>query len=159
MLKKVLPLLFVLTGCASGELFVYNQEGKTVGHCTSGFDWHPYGVQASTDWILHYCAQIALAACKEKHQGECTTSLPELVARDFSLPVPPQGEQWHKINARSAFFANEITETQYGYILAKIENDHTLAYQKAEADLAAGHLSTSEYEAKLRAADLAFNGK
>lgn len=153
-LTSLVLVLIMLSGCASGILHIYDADGKVVGECTSGYEWHPYGVEASRDWLLNYCAEMALAECGDN----CTVSNPDVIDKDYSLPSPPEGEEWNKKNAWQAFSSGAITETVYGYILAYAENLFYLRVRKARQDLAEGKISQDEFERTEANANSRFEG-
>ena len=151
----LLCFALILAGCAGGRLEIYNVDGKVVGECVSGFDWHPYGVNDSVDWVLNYCARQMLdSGC-----DSCSVSNPGLLERDYSLPEPPEGENWNKRNAWQAFSEQKISERHYGYVLASIETIRMLALQDAEEKRRSGAVDQKEYLELVRRAEAEFSGE
>jgi hypothetical protein len=49
-LLKTIIVLFFLSGCAERVIDISDKEGKVLGGCNAGFDWHFYGLQDSIDY-------------------------------------------------------------------------------------------------------------
>ncbi|REL32175.1 hypothetical protein [Thalassotalea euphylliae] len=150
----IVVLTVTLFGCASGQLDLYNAEGKKVGECTAGYDWHPYGVKDSVDWLLNWCAQQAIAQGMEVAR----VSEPAILQKDYSYPKPTAADYWTKKSSKAAFHANIITETEYGYILADIENQFYLRNVDAQKQLEQGEISEQDYRQLLEESALIFYG-
>jgi len=56
-LLKTIVVLFFLSGCAERVIDISDKEGKIVGGCNAGFDWHFYGLQDSIDYLLYECVK------------------------------------------------------------------------------------------------------
>lgn len=147
--------LFFLVGCASGRLDILDTNGKVVGECTAGYNWHFYGASDSVDWLLNYCAQEALKETQENY----TVSDESIINKDYTIPAPPTGESWNKLTAWHAFKLTHISEKVYGYILADIENVFYLSNVKAQELLENGDISKAEYNQRIESAKLSFYGE
>ena len=134
----MIALSFLLSGCAERVIDISDTEGKIVGGCNAGFDWHFYGLQDSIDYVLYECAKDSIA------KGY-TISDSRLLSIDFSLPDPPKGQMWNKKIAMSQFHSGKITERKLGYILAETELQYTKIVRAAEKDLASKKITQSEF--------------
>ncbi|KTF17028.1 hypothetical protein [Pseudoalteromonas sp. H105] len=144
----VVVVLIFLSGCAERTIDITDKEGKIIGGCNAGYDWHFYGLQDSIDYMLYECAKGSIA-------NGFKISDERLLTLDFTLPPPPDGESWNKQLAMSHFHKNTMTERKLGYILAAIEFDYQKVVWSAEDDLASGDITQAEFndivkEAKLR---------
>lgn len=137
-LFKTIVLLFLLSGCAERIINISDKEGKIVGGCNAGFDWHFYGLQDSIDYLLYECAKDSIA------KGY-TISDERLLSIDFSLPDPPKGQSWNKKLAMGQFHSGKITERKLGYILAATEFQYIKIIRTAKDDLASGKLTEFEF--------------
>ncbi|AOW78708.1 hypothetical protein A3Q34_18825 [Colwellia sp. PAMC 20917] len=137
-LFKTIVLLFFLSGCAERVIDISDKEGKIVGGCNAGFDWHFYGLQDSIDYVLYECAKDLIA------KGY-TISDERLLSIDFSLPDPPKGQSWNKKLAMIQFHSGKITERKLGYILAATEFQYIKIIRTAKGDLASGKMTESEF--------------
>jgi hypothetical protein len=151
----VLSYVCLISGCASGNLNLYGQEGEKVGECTAGFDWHPIGVKHSVDWVLNYCYQLAIS------EGDNVKSVSDksVIEKDYSYPLHKSGMPWNKKLAWSAFWSDEVNEVQYGYIVADLENEYHLKIMRVEEQLSVGAITQEQYKALLARARYAFHGK
>lgn len=155
---KVLASLFLLiivSGCASGRLAFYDSDGNVVGECVGGYDWHFYGVKDSVDWILNWCAQKAIK------EGMVFSSVSDesILLKDYSYPNPKLDEVWNKKTAWKAFRSNYISEKEYGYILADIENTFYLKNIEAQSQLEAGVIDESQYNELIEKNKVLFYGE
>ncbi|WP_076411197.1 hypothetical protein [Shewanella sp. UCD-KL12] len=140
-----------LVGCAQGRLDVIDTNGKVIGECSAAFAWHWYGAKDSVNYILNLCAQ-------EQIVKGYTISDKTVLVNDYTLPVPPKGSVWNKITAKAQFKTGNISEQQYGYILAAIEYEYILKVEQAENDLARALISKKDFEQAIEKAKLEFNG-
>lgn len=138
-LSKIVLALCCLSGCAERSINITDQNGKMVGGCVAGFDWHFYGLQDSIDYMLYECAKDAIA------QG-FQVSDERLLTLDFTLPPVPDGNSWNKQLAMQHFHKGSITETQLGYILAAVEYEYQKTVFSAESDLANGKITQAEFD-------------
>ena len=138
-LVKIIVLLLCLSGCAERVIDIRDKEGKVVGGCNAGFDWHLYGLQDSIDYLLYECAKESIA------KGY-TISDERLLTIDFTLPEPPKGQLWNKKLAMSQFHRGKISERKLGYILAATEYQYFKTIWAAEDDLANGKISEVEFD-------------
>lgn len=155
-MSKIIMLVaaFVLSGCASGQLDLYNAKGKKVGECTAGYDWHLYGVEHSVDWLLNWCAQNAIKEGIEV----ATVSDPSILQKDYAYPKPASGTYWTKKTSYKAFRSDVITEKEYGYILADIENEFYKRNQVTQQKFAQGKINEDEFHQLMKASKLIFYG-
>lgn len=128
-----------LSGCAERSIDILDNNGKVVGGCIAGFDWHLYGLQDSIDYMLYTCF-------KESVEKGLTISDPSLLNRDFSLPPVPDGhDYWTKKLAMEHFNADKISERKLGYILADTEWEYRLTIMAAENELADGKITQRQF--------------
>ncbi|MFT5162151.1 MAG: hypothetical protein ACI9FJ_000719 [Alteromonadaceae bacterium] len=152
-IKLYLAIAILLSGCAGGRLDIMDQDGKIVGECIAGYDWHFDGLEDSIDYALYQCA-------KESIEKGHTISDKSLLALDFTLPQPPDGNKlWNKKRAMAHFHAGDIKEQQLGYILAAIELEYMMIGWAAQADLAAGKISQTELDQIIKAARFIWLGE
>ncbi len=144
-------VLFFVSGCAERAIDISDQQGKIVGNCIAGYDWHFYGLADSIDYMLYQCAKDAIA------KG-LTISDPRLLTLDFTLPQPPEGKSWNKKLALSAFHNGKITETELGYILAEIEYQYQQLIWQAENQLASGKITKAEFNQVIKNAKFTWLG-
>lgn len=138
-LFKTFIILLCLSGCAERRINIIDEEGKIVGGCVAGYDWHFYGLQDSIDYMLYECAKDSIA------KGFLISDT-RLLILDFTLPQSPDGEPWNKKIAMHHFHEGNITERKLGYILAAIENEYQKVTWKAEDDLADGKISQNQFD-------------
>jgi len=151
-LLKTIVILFLLSGCAERVIDITDKDGKVVGGCNAGFDWHFYGLQDSIDYLLYECAKDSIA------KGY-TISDERLLTIDFTLPAPPAGKSWNKKLAMQHFHHGRITEKKLGYILAAIEYEYQKVAWTAEDDLASGKITKTEFNKVVKAAKLKWLGE
>lgn len=116
LVKSPSILIFTLTlfGCASGQRDLNDSEGKKVGECTAGYDWHFYGAKHSVDWLLNWCAKKAIKEGIEV----ADVSEPSIPQKDYSYPEPISGVYWTKASSLKAFRSDLITEKRKGELLS-----------------------------------------
>lgn len=148
---KIIVVLFCLSGCAERVINITDKEGKIVGGCNAGFDWHFYGLQDSIDYMLYECAKDSIAKGFK-------ISDERLLTLDFTLPQPPEGELWNKKIAMREFHNGSLTERKLGYILAAIEYDYQKVAWKADSDLASGTITKAEFNKIIKDAKLKWLG-
>ena len=144
-LLVVIAFLCCLAGCAERVIDITDEDGKVVGGCNAGYDWHFYGLQDSIDYMLYECAKDSIAKGFK-------ISDERLLTLDFTLPEAPDGKAWNKALAMHHFHQGDITEQKLGYILAAIEYDYYLATRSANDDLLKGKITEQEYEAIVKEA-------
>lgn len=151
----VLSLVVLVSGCASGQLDLYGSDGKKIGECTAGYDWHLIGVEHSVNWLLNYCYEVSLS------NGDSVESVSDasIIEIDYSYPAHPSGAPWSKKLAWSAYWSDVINEEEYGYIVADLENVYYLSTLEAETQLLEGVITQSQYESLISEAKSAFHGK
>ena len=151
-LLKIIVVLFCLSGCAERVINITDKEGRIVGGCNAGFDWHFYGLQDSIDYMLYECAKDSIA------KG-FTISDERLLILDFTLPQPPEGKSWNKKLAMHHFHKGNITERKLGYILAAIEYEYQKVAWPAEDDLANGKITQDEFNKVIKDAKFKWLGE
>jgi hypothetical protein len=151
-LLKTIVVLFFLSGCAERVIDISDNEGKIVGGCNAGFDWHFYGLQDSIDYVLYECAKDSIA------KGY-TISDERLLTIDFTLPEPPTDKSWNKKLAMQQFHGGKITERKLGYILAAIEYEYMKIVRPAEDDLDSGKITKNEFNKIVKDAKLNWLGE
>ena len=145
-------MLFFLSGCAERVINITDKEGRIVGGCNAGFDWHFYGLQDSIDYMLYECAKDSIA------KG-FTISDERLLILDFTFPQPPVGQSWNKKLAMHHFHKGNITERKLGYILAAIEYEYQKVAWPAEDDLANGKITQDEFNKVIKDAKFKWLGE
>lgn len=151
----VLGAIGILSGCASGQLDMYDADGQKIGECTAGYNWHPIGVKASVNWLLNYCVELAKREGSEIH----SVSDPSVLKKDYNYPAHSSGENWTKKRAWEAYWSDTISEQQYGYIVADLENEYFLISQTLERQLNSGEITQQQYIDLIAKAEYAFHGK
>jgi hypothetical protein len=149
---KVVVVIFFLSACAERVIDITNKNGKIIGGCNAGFDWHFYGLQDSIDYILYQCAKDSIA------KGH-TISDKRLLSIDFTLPDPPPGKSWNKKLAMEQFHKGKISERRLGYILAAVEYDYMKVVWSAEDDLASKKITEAEFNKLISDAKLIWHGE
>ena len=145
-------LIILLSACAERQIDIIDQDGKVVGGCIAGYDWHFYGLQDSIDYMLYQCAKESIAA------GYSITDRP-LLGKDFSLPRPPEGKSWNKKLAMEYFRKGDITERKLGYVLAEIEYKYRKTIMEAEDDLSEGKIDKVKFNQIAKKAKIAWLGE
>ncbi len=151
-LLKVFIVLIFLSGCAERAIDITDNEGKIVGGCKAGYNWHLYGLQDSIDYMLYECAKESIAKGLK-------ISDERLLTLDFTLPQPPNGKLWNKKLAMQHFHKGKITERQLGYILAAIEYKYQKTKWLAEDNLANGKLTQIEFKEIIKKAKFKWLGE
>ena len=151
-LVNIIILFVFLSGCAERVIDISDNEGKIVGGCNAGFDWHLYGLQDSIDYMLYECAKDSIA------KGY-TISDERLLTIDFTLPAPPKDQLWNKKIAMSEFHSGKITERELGYVLAETEYQYIRVIWVAEDDLANGKITQTEFNEIDKTAKLKWLGE
>ena len=151
-LLMILVVLFFLSGCAERTINITDKEGKIVGGCNAGFDWHFYGLQDSIDYMLYECAIDSIAKGFK-------ISDERLLTLDYTLPQAPEGKSWNKKLAMHHFHEENITERKLGYILAAIEYEYQKVAWPAEDDLADGKITQAEFNQIIKDAKFKWLGE
>lgn len=134
---------------------MYNAQGQKVGECVAGYDWHPIGAEASVDWFLNYCVEVAKSEGSEIH----SVSDDSVLHKDYSYPLHPSGENWTKKLAWDAYWSDTICADQYGYIVAELENVFFLTSQSIESQLKSGQITKQKHKQLVAKAELVFHGE
>ncbi|MBU2978809.1 hypothetical protein [Alteromonas sp. C1M14] len=151
----VLSLSYSLFGCASGKLDMFDTQGQKIGECTAGYKWHLIGAEASRDWLLNYCVETA------KSEGDFVFRVSDqsILEKDYSYPSHPSGLKWTRKLAWDAYWSDLISEREYGYIVAELENVFFLRSLELENELQSGEISRQQYTNLMKKAESAFHGK
>jgi hypothetical protein len=150
---KFLFITLLVSSCSGREIDILNTEGKVVGGCYGGVDWHFYGMQDTIDYQLYSCY-------KESVGKGLTISDASLLTKDFTLPPVPDGfQQWNKKLAMHHYRKNDITEQKLGYILGAIEITYTNVVWPARDDLADGKISQAEFNKIEKKAKFIWHGQ
>jgi len=115
-LSLVLSLL-LLAGCTTGRLEYVTPEGETKYACEVEYTWEPSVDKYALEYILSHCA-------KEAAKKGNTVVQKELLNLDLSVPEPPKGKQWSFGLAKSLHDQGQLTDKQYGYVIAHIDLGH-----------------------------------
>ncbi|MDP4535314.1 hypothetical protein Q3O60_03820 [Alkalimonas collagenimarina] len=145
-------VLIALSACAERSIDIIDRDGKIVGGCIAGYDWHLYGVQDSIDYMLYQCAKESIAM-------GYSVSDSSLLEKDFSLPEPPEGKPWNKALAMEHYKKGHMTERQLGYVLAEIEYSYRKTVTAAEDDLSEGKIDQAQFNQIDRKARFEWLGK
>jgi hypothetical protein len=132
-------LILCLSSCAGREITITDNNGKVVGECIGGADWHFYGLQDTIDYQLYLCS-------KDLIEKGFTVSDKSLLERDFTLPQPPEGKSWNKKLAMYHFKNGDITERKLGYILAATEHEYIMTSRAANDKLTQGKINKDEFD-------------
>lgn len=155
-LKAVSALLvstiLVTSGCAERSVNIINPQGKVVGECMAGYDWHFYGLQDSIDYMLYICAKEHIAT------GH-TLSDNSIVTKDYTLPAAPTDKVWSRALAMSEFKAGRLTEQKLGHLLAQLEWTYVLKQREVEAQLANNEITPQQANALVKAAKAVWQGE
>jgi hypothetical protein len=138
---KVLLIALIsllLSSCSGRQIEIINTDGKVIGECYAGVDWHFYGMQDTIDYMLFQCAKESI------EQGH-TLSDHSLLAKNFTLPKPPTDQVWNKKIAMQQYTNGAISEQKLGYILAAVELKYMKIAWPARDDLAAGKISQEAF--------------
>ena len=150
---KITFILFSLLvlGCAQGRVDVLDQDENVIGSCTADFNFHWYGAQDSVNYILYLCA-------KENMEKGYKISDESILVKDYTIPEPPDGEDWSKKLAKDQFSQEQISEKEYGYILASIEYEYWQKLEIAEQQLLRSTITQMEYDRLVKEAKVKFEG-
>ena len=112
-------------------------------------------MEASRDWLLNYCVELA------KSEGSIIASVSDqsILEKDYSYPSHPSGKKWTKKLAWDSYWSDLISESEYGYIVADLENVFFLRSVELENSLQTGEISKEQYINLMKKAKFAFHGK
>jgi hypothetical protein len=107
----------LLVGCTTGRLEYLTPEGETKHACEVEYTWEPSVDKYAVEYILSYCA-------KQAAKKGNTIVQKELLGLDLSVPEPPKGQRWSFDLAKSLHKKGQLTDKQYGYIIAYMDMGH-----------------------------------
>ncbi|WP_347331627.1 hypothetical protein [Marinimicrobium locisalis] len=149
---SLLLAISLMMSCAKGSLDVLDRDDNVIGECSANFYWHWRGAQASVDYLLYVCAQ-------EHIDKGYRVSDESVLKNDYTLPKVPKGASWNKSVARTEFKKENISEREYGYILAAIEYEYFIRKMEAKEQLEKGFITKVEYEQLLLEAESDYYGE
>lgn len=109
--------LLLLAGCTTGRLEYVTPEGETKYACEVEYTWEPSVDKYAVEYILSHCA-------KQAEKNGNTVVRKELVSLDLSIPEAPKGMHWSFDLAKSLHKQGQLTDKQYGYIIAHMDLGH-----------------------------------
>jgi hypothetical protein len=133
-----LSALFLIS-CSGRQVEIMDDNGKVIGECYAGVDWHFYGMQDTIDYMLYQCAKDSI------EQGYALSDK-SLLEKDFTLPKPPKDQAWNKKIAMQHYKNGAISEQKLGYILAAIEYEYMKVAWPAQDDLITGKINQAEFD-------------
>ena len=148
----VVMVLIALSACAERSIDIIDRDGKIVGGCIAGYDWHLYGLQDSIDYMLYQCAKESIAM-------GYSVSDSSLLEKDFTLPEPPEGKLWNKKLAMEHYKKGDMTEKKLGYVLAELEYSYRKTVMAAEDDLSEGRIDQLQFNQIAKTARFKWLGK
>ncbi|MFD2095422.1 hypothetical protein ACFSJ3_05440 [Corallincola platygyrae] len=116
-LQGIVSLLVVmlLSACVTqGKLEYVTAEGEHKTACEVEYSGAPSVDIYAVEYVLSYCAR---KAAEEGHQ----VLDPALLTNDLSIVAEPNGETWTFESATARYRAGELTDKQYGYLVAHID--------------------------------------
>jgi hypothetical protein len=109
--------VFLLTGCTTGRLEYVTPQGDTKYACETEYTWQPSVDKYAVEYILSHCA-------KQAAQLGNTIVNTDLLHLDLSVPAPPVDQRWSMELAKSLHQQGQLTDKQYGYLIAYIDLGH-----------------------------------
>lgn len=111
----MLLLAGLLAACATtGELEYITADGDRKTACKTEYTWAPKVDKYAVQYVLSYCARQAV------RQGHTLVD-PSLLELDLSIPAPPNGQSWSFEYATKLFKRGQLSDREYGYIVAYID--------------------------------------
>ena len=114
---SVVLALGLLVGCTTGRLEYITPEGETKFACETEYTWEPSVDKYAVEYVLSYCA-------KQAAKRGNTIVKKELLDLDLTVPEPPEGKVWSFDLAKSMHKKGQLTDKQYGYLIAYIDLGH-----------------------------------
>ena len=106
-----------ITGCTTGRLEYITPNGETKYACEVEYTWEPSVDKYAVEYILSYCAKQA-----SKKGNKIVRK--ELLSKDLTVKEPPHGLRWNFELAKSLHRKGQLTDKQYGYIIAYLDLGH-----------------------------------
>jgi len=116
-------VVLVLSGCTRGHLDYVTPQGEHKTGCRTEYSWAPSVDRHAVDYVLAHCARGAVA------QGYQVKDQ-RLLRLDLTIPAAPAGQRWSHKLAASQHQAGQLSDQQYGYIVAYLD----LALDQPPAD-------------------------
>ena len=115
-MKHVSIVLYFLlsTGCTTGHLEYVTPQGERKIACEVEYTWAPSVDKYAVEYILSYCARQTV------QKGNVIVQK-ELLDNDLTIPEPPAGKKWSFELATSLHKGGQLTDKQYGYIIAYLD--------------------------------------
>lgn len=111
----VLITCILLSACkTSGNLAYVTSDGERKTACETEYSGAPSVDEYAVEYILSYCAR------KAEEQGHHVVDR-SLLHLDLSIPTPPDGTSWSFEYATELHSAGELSDKEYGYIIAYID--------------------------------------
>ena len=107
-------VLLMLSGCTYGHLDYVTPQGEHKTGCRTEYSWAPAVDRHAVDYVLAHCAKGAVA------QGHHVKDQ-ALLRLDLTSPAAPAGQRWSHQLAASQHQAGQLTDQQYGYIVAFLD--------------------------------------
>ncbi|WP_298444072.1 hypothetical protein [uncultured Ferrimonas sp.] len=105
----------LLIACTTqGRLHYITAEGVHKSACETEYFGAPAVDKYAVEYFLSYCAQQAVA------QGHTVVNA-ALLTLDLSIPPSPNGKPWTFELATKRYQAKQLTEKEYGYIIAHLD--------------------------------------
>lgn len=107
----------ILVGCTTGHLEYITPEGIKKIACETEYTWQPSVDKYAVEYIVSYCAIRAV----EEGNTLLNAGLLEI---DRSLPAAPAGVFWSHELAKSMYQRGQLTDKEYGYLIAALDLGH-----------------------------------
>lgn len=118
-MKSLLLLLvsFLIIGCTTGRLEYVTPKGEKRYACETEYTWAPSVDKYAVEYVLSYCAKEAAKRGNKVVQEY-------LLELDLTVVAPPKGKSWDYELAKSLHQRNELTDKEYGYLIAYMDLGH-----------------------------------
>ena len=113
-LLTIICLLFLLTACTTGRLEYLTQEGEKRIACEVEYSWEPSVDKYAVEYYLNYCAKKAV------EKGHTVVDQ-HLLTIDITIPKPPAGKLWSYSLANELHDKKQLTDKEYGYLIAYLD--------------------------------------
>lgn len=110
----VVAVTLLLCGCTRGHLAYVTPQGEHKTGCATEYSWAPAVDKHAVDYVLAYCAKGAVA---QGHQIQDQ----RLLQLDLTIPPAPPGQRWSHALAATQHKTGNISDQQYGYIVAYLD--------------------------------------
>ena len=107
-------MVFTVACTTHGKLEYVTESGEHKTACETEYSGAPSVDKYAVEYILSYCAKKAI---KQGHQ----IIDKNLLNLDLSIPNSPNGKQWSFEYATELHQSNQLTDKEYGYIIASID--------------------------------------